>query len=114
MSAQENVPCNEQITQVRFDRHTIQLALDGGGIIVAEGILEVRTPDGEFAIDVKGADRNLNVLSALLDREVMSMSYSSSSAALKIEGGYAVRIVPSARRGEAGLIRIGDHFVVIA
>jgi hypothetical protein len=114
MSTQEKVTCNEQITQIRFDRHTIQFALDGGGIIVAEGILEVSTPGGEFAIDVKCADRNLNVLSDLLDREIRSVSCSNSSAALEIEEGYAARIVPSGRGGEAGLIRIGDCWIVIA
>ena len=114
MSVQKNVPCNEHITQVRFDRHSIQFMLEGSGIIVAEGILEVRTPGGVFTIDVKGDDRNLNVLSAIVNREVISISYSHSSAALEMEGGYVVRILSSGRGGEAGFIDFGEHSIVIA
>lgn len=104
---------NEQITQIRFDRHAIHLILEGGGKIVAEGIMEVSTPGGAFTIDVQGDDRNLNVLSAILNREVISISYSDSSAVLEIEGGYVVRILHSGRGGEAGLICIGERFFVI-
>ena len=107
MDAKENVPFSERITQIRFDRHTIQFALESSGLIVAEGILEISTPDGTFIIDVKGGERKLNVLSALLDREIINMIYQKSSANFKMEGVYAVRLLPSERGGEAGLVRIG-------